>query len=93
MKIIIKENMGRKFIIPIPMFCISIAINCISLAGKYGRKNKNSHSKINEESLEILKNIDKRILKKAFKDLKKSCKGMVIVDIEEHDGSYVKIII
>ncbi|WP_010293321.1 hypothetical protein [Clostridium senegalense] len=93
MKIIIKENMGRKFIIPIPMFCISIAINCISLAGKYGAKNKGSKDKINEEALEFLKNIDKRTLKKAFKDLKKSCKGMAMVDIEERDGSCVKIII
>lgn len=91
MKIIIREANRKGITIPIPMFCITGMINGISLAEKFARKSS-KESLEGKNIAETLKCIDKKALKKGFRQLKKSCKGMTILEVEEKNGDYVKII-
>ncbi|MGG7165090.1 hypothetical protein [Clostridium ihumii] len=84
MWITIKESGHRGFKIPIPMCFIGLGI---SIASKASKKN------INEDLNKVFESMDSRELKRAFRKLNRTCKGMTIVDVESKEGDHVKIVI
>jgi hypothetical protein len=86
MRILIRNEQKRNILIPIPSFLTGVAINLIFLGAKYSKNNSN------EEFFKYIESIDKRKLKEAVKDLRATCKGMTIVDIQDKNGQCVRVI-
>jgi hypothetical protein len=87
MKIKVKTVNGHTIRIPAPMFIITSPL----LFGQFViRLSKNY---MDENTIEMIKHIDLRALRHALKDLKYTNKGLVIVDIQNNDGTEVKITI
>ena len=83
MKIIVKSNDSKNINIHLPMFVITTALKFIDIS-KYD-------SKMTGIDDDKLKYFDKESLIKALKHLKKHHKGLVLVEVDDGNGEYVKI--
>lgn len=80
----IKDEDGKRFCIPVPMWIIRLGLS------RFVIKRIKKH--IKDDDLKFLDTIDFKALSKSFKELKKY-KGLKMVDIKSGDGESIEIII
>lgn len=80
----IKDEDGKRFSIPIPMWIIRLGLS------RFVIKKIKKHVK--DDNLKFLDSIDFRELSRSFGELKKY-KGLKMVDIKSGDGESIEIII
>ena len=86
MMIYLRNENGRKLVIPAPIWLVKTALSL----GGVGMRIAEKH--MSEESKFYLQDIDFRELKKGMNVLK-AYKGLHLVDIKAKDGTTVKIVI